>query len=113
MKPPPTVHELEKEVCRMDPGMRGKDHKDERQASVILLGAALGTLLHNVEDIIAKTGYSRDLVRKVVKNAKLNHIWCSGKTHCEWFDKESGGVAFFCDVAVCLGWLQRSGKKAA
>lgn len=91
----------------MDPTLR-KGNKDQRNAAVILLGAASGTLDQNVEDIIAKTGYSRDLVRKVVKNAKTNHIWSKGKTRCEWFEDKHGATAFWCDVAVVLGWLRRA-----
>ncbi len=102
----PTVHELILQVQRMDKSLRDKDKTPERQAAVILLGAALGTFKQNVEDIIAKSGFNRDHVRAVVKNAKINGIWKKGKTFADWQD-ENGTIAFWCDVAVCMGWLQR------
>lgn len=107
MKSIPTVHELELMICRMDKSLRKTEHRKTRQAAVILMGAALGTLRQDVTDIQAKTGYKQDWIREVVTNIRNSHIWRRGKTHCDWFEKD-GAVAFLCDVAVACGWLLRS-----
>ena len=104
----PTVHEVILTVQRMDKTLRKPENTLTRQAAVILLGAALGTFKQNVEDIVSKSGFKRDHVRTVVANARQNGIWKKGKTYCEWGDKENGGIAFFCDVAVCMGFLRRT-----
>ena len=108
---PPTVHEVEKIVFKMDKSMRDSSYTKERQAAVIMLGAAYGTLDHDVEDIVAKTGFNRWHVMEVVRNLKASGVWKNGKTYCDWGNKKYGGVEFFCDVAVACGWLIKGNTK--
>jgi hypothetical protein len=86
--------------------LRQSKYRQTKQVAVILLGAALGTLQQNEQDIIEKTGYKRYLVRATISNLRKNGIWKKGKTYCEWFT-ENGMLAFFYDVYVAQGWLVR------
>jgi hypothetical protein len=96
---------LRKELQRMDPNLKPDD--DAFNAALVLLAAAdVGT---NADKIAKRARISRSLSRKIVVQATEAGIFAKGKLlHGGWFDKKTGGVAFWLDVACVCGWLKRA-----
>jgi hypothetical protein len=95
---------FEREVKRLDPQIDKKD--DAFKAGVLLLAALQEGA--NMQRLAKFTGYDKGFVRAHVKRARDNGIFVGGRVHCDWFEEEFGGVAFWVDVLVAQGLLARS-----
>lgn len=98
---------IEAEVQKLDPNLNKSD-ETFKIACILLSGLEIGA------DPVAIAKFldlSIKYVKKYEKNLRKNKIWQGKKTACEWFDKD-GGVAFWCDVLVAQGLVERvEGKK--
>ena len=86
----------EGELAETEPGF---------DAGLVLLGSAV--VGPNVKRISSWAGIPRDIVALYGKRLRDNGIWVGSKIHAEWFDEKTGGIAFFCDVNVALGHMER------
>lgn len=94
-------------VKEMDPNLKEDD--EGFKAAMVLVGAAqVGT---SAEKIAERTGLPRSLVRKYVKRARQQRIFQRDQIACDWFDEEHGGVAFWLDVCVLRGLMNKKAGK--
>jgi hypothetical protein len=107
MKKDPTVADIEKEVHRLDPKVK-KDSTAFKCAVFLLSAVVVGPVIDRLKKF---TGYDEAFVREKLQLMRQNDI-VNGlrgrKLRVEWFEKETGGLAFWADVAVLEGLLTRS-----
>jgi len=98
------IEEIKKTVTEMDPAL---DPTDQCYAAAVVLLASVqvGTSVERVRQL---TGYSRQVIRDFAKRLRENGVW-KGKEVCgDWRDEKTEGVAFWCDVCVAVGWINRA-----
>ncbi len=84
---------------------------DERDGDAVICGAVLLASLREgpkVTRIAKAIGVPTRRIRHLFDNLVRNGIFTSTKVNgSEWFDEESGGVAFNMAVACGLGYIER------
>jgi hypothetical protein len=99
-----TLTQIQDEVNRMDPSLKGKGGHF-RSAVLLLSALAVGTSL---DDLVGFTGYRRSFVEPRVKRLQQSGVFTrDGQIAAQWFD-ENGGIAFWMDVCVAEGLMQRA-----
>lgn len=86
-------------------GINPTDTKHYVPALVLLASIVVGP---NTDRIAAFIKQPRSKVRELGKTIRRNGIWKQDKIDCEWFEKDTGGVAFLLDVNVAAGFMERS-----
>ena len=99
-----TLRRIKSEVHKMDPAL---DETDDTFATAVLLLSAI-SVGQNVSDLEAFTKLPATFIEPRAKNLLKAGIWKNGKTHAGWMDDETGGIAFWCDVLVAEGMIQRA-----
>ncbi len=101
------VEQFEAEVRRLDPQVNGRALK----AGVVLLAALQeGT---RPERLIAFTAYPRKTVSDFVTRLRKNGVFTDdGHIRANWFGAD-GGIGFWMDVNVALGFMQRGPRPPA
>jgi hypothetical protein len=99
-----TLYEIKAEVHRLDDTLEESDFSF--MAAVCLMSSlVVGT---KAVTIAAFTGYPLALVRDFSARLRASNVWTpEGKIRADWFDKETGIIAFWCDVNVARGYLSR------
>lgn len=82
---------------------------EEFWIACILLDAAL--LGANSKLIAKDLELPLKFVESYETRLRESKTWVGSKTHCEWLDKENGGIAFWCDVLVAQGLIQKAKAK--
>ena len=104
------LEEIKDEVIRLDPKIKRNDKAFK--AAVVILSSAVNQLT-TPEQVAKFTGYGKKTCETFLANLKINGLgW--GRTkfrHSGWFSKNSGGVAFWLDTAVAIGWIEKSGNR--
>jgi hypothetical protein len=92
------------EVKRMDPVLTETD--EAFTAAVVLLSSiAVGP---NIKRLAKFTQYPRKVIKPFSENLRRNGVWVGGRIYADdWGDEETGGVAFWMDVSVALGFIER------
>lgn len=99
-----SLDEIKAALHELDPKLKETDEAWE-VGLFLLAGLQVGT---SAERVATFTGLPSERVHGWARRARAQRIWRGGKTACEWFDEKSGGVAFWCDVSVVMGFLARS-----
>lgn len=74
-------------------------------AAVMLAALKVGATNRAVS---AECGVPIAKVSKFGRRLRKGGVWLPNKsTSCNWMDPETGGIAFWCDVGVATGMLQR------
>jgi hypothetical protein len=89
---------------KMDPNLKPND-EGYKAAAVLLASVNVGP---DQERIAKALGYPRSLVSRFSSNLRKCGVWRNGKVYADWDDPETGGCAFWLDVCVALGLLERS-----
>ena len=98
-----TLKEIRAEIRKIDPAV--KPQSDEFRVYTLLL-AALEVGAYPAA--VAKfTGIDKIFVLRVGRRLRESGIWKNGKTHADWWNKKSGGIALAADCAVGLGFIRR------
>ena len=93
------------DIKNMDSSLSEND-ESFKIAFVLLLAANYG--LKDLPRIKRVSGYDTLFLAKTVTDMRNTGLWKNGKlVHSGWLDKKSGGMAFWLDVAVVRGWLER------
>lgn len=101
-----TINEIKAEVRRLDPSLKDKDKAFK--AAVALLAATCGLAPRPTGYMLTKvTGYPYSLVCGFVSQWKSSGVIESNKICCDWLNRRDRGIAFWCDVAVGLGYMRR------
>jgi len=96
--------EIHKAVKELDESLSGEDAA--YRVGVILLAAT--EVGQSPKALSEFTGYPRDEIKGYSKHLRENNIWNRGRTyHAGWDDEETGGIAFWLDVNVALGYVER------
>lgn len=98
------LQDIKAEVQHLDPTLKRKDRSF--RTAVILL-ASVTNDLKTSEELRDFTKYQLRECYTCLKNLRSNGLGWRGDTfvHSGWDDKETGGVAFWIDVAVANGQL--------
>lgn len=99
-----TLAQYKDEVRRLDPKLSADD-KFFHAAVVLLAALQLG---QNVRTLSKFTGYPPAFVQQIADRMRANKIWVNGKTRCNWFDEEGGGLEFWLDVAAAFDLVRRA-----
>jgi hypothetical protein len=100
-----TIERVRREVQRMDSQLTPED--DAFKAAVVCLSAA-ATGQTTVTELARFTGYQNGEIAEWVRNLKANGVFLKrGVIAADWFGKD-GGIAFWMDVNVALGLMQRA-----
>ncbi len=97
--------EIHRTVLESDPDA-DKD-SDSYHAAVVLLAALK---VGQRPKVLAEfTRYPIDQIKEFSANLRANNVWNRGRTyHSGWDNEEDGGIAFWLDVSVALGFIERS-----
>lgn len=99
-----TLKQVKAEVKKLDPQLSEND-TSFTTAVILISGLVIGA---NADKVARFTGYRRSEVRDRATRLRENGVWQRGKTCCEWFEKETGGIAFWMDVMVADGLMAKS-----
>lgn len=100
---------LIKEIRRLDSSYKTVEPKDDEGFKTALILLASIVVGPNIKRLATYTGLSRWDVSKRSRNLRHNRVWVRGRVHGDWFDKKHGGVAFWADVCVADGLMNRAG----
>ncbi len=79
----------------------------EGQAAALML-AALKHGCRQTRELARVTGVPLRDAFDIARRLRANRIWRSdGRTHADWANEETGAIAFWCDVAVACGLMNR------
>ena len=102
-----TLDDVKREVARLDAPC--EPESDEFKAAVCLMSCAI--VRPGVKSVCGFTGYPRSFVEELGRNWRRNRVWCGKRNpqvhHSGWFDQDAGGIAFWLDVSIGLGWIDR------
>lgn len=85
---------------------RGAPVEQQVAGTMLLLSAIVGPTKARIK---AMSRWGKSHVDPIEKRLRENGIWVGGKvSHANWFDEETGGVGFLCDVLCGTGQLKRS-----
>lgn len=100
------IEQIKECVRNLDPNLKEVD--DGFKVACILIK---GTETQNVYDISKFFGYPLPFIKKVAYRLQENGVWKPGRnggiTYCDWFDEETGGISFWLDVNIGLGFIER------
>jgi len=99
---------IHREVKRLDPKLG--EHTDTFATAVCLLAAAL-VVGPNVRRVARFTGYHVPFVKSRFERLRKQGVIRRGKFNVEWDHKTEGGVAFWMDVCVAEGIMDRVQQK--
>lgn len=97
---------IEEQIKKLDPKLK-KNDEVFKIATILLSGLEVGAdskAIAKFLDIDIKD------VEKYEKNLRKGKVWQGKKTACEWFEKD-GGIAFWMDVLVAQGLVERTSSK--
>lgn len=100
---------LIKEIKHLEPGIEeGSDNFNT--ALMLLASVVVGA---NQRKIASFTKLPISFISPRAKRLRENQVWQGGKVACEWFEKDGGSIAFWCDALVAEGLVKRSWKEKA
>ncbi len=97
-----TKRKIYKTVKNLDKNLSSRE--DAFKVACLMLK---GLETQNVKTLSEFFKYPLLWVKKVAERLKLNGIWNHGKTYADWGNEETGGISFWVDVNVGLGYIER------
>lgn len=98
-----TLKQIKRGIHKMDKALR-EDDDSFKVATILLAGLQVSPKDKEVSEF---TGLPLNFVRAVGKRLRANGVWNGGKTYADWFDDKNGGIAFWMDVCVGQGLIER------
>lgn len=98
------MQEIEREVQHLDPNLDADN--SSFKTAVLLLAAAL--MSQDIDALVEFTGYPTEFITERAEKLRKNGVWVDGKTVADWLDPETGGLAFWLDVLVAEGMVEKS-----
>ena len=100
-----TIQEAEDVVREMDPNVR---EEDVQVGGLLIASAVIG----NDEQALAVfTGYEPDFIATCGRRLRDNGVWVGDELCVDWWDEETGGVAFWMDVCIAQGLMRRARRE--
>lgn len=97
-------NQIETEVKRLDQNLK-KSEEGFKVACILLTSLSTGA---NSEKIAKFLDINVRDIRKYEKKLRENKVWVKDKVACDWMNKENGGISFWMDVNVALGFVKRT-----
>lgn len=104
LKKTPTKKQIRTWVLELD-SMLDEDCSEFHAGCVVLASAFHGP---NADRCAKLLDLPRAQVREWGKNLVKNGVWEKGRVCAEWEDEKTGGIAFWLDVTVALGYVERA-----
>lgn len=99
-----TLPFIKKEVHRLDPALN--ESEDYFKTAVVMLSALkVGT---DVDELVKFTRLPEPFIAERVGRLNASGIFDGDEIRANWFDEENGGIAFWMDVAVAEGLIERT-----
>jgi hypothetical protein len=100
------LKDFEQEVTRLDESLSREDAAFK--TAVLLLVATVHG--QDTKKLAEFTGYDPLFIEPIKTNLRKARIWLrNGKIDCgEWFEEDTGGIAFWMHVACAQGFLDRA-----
>lgn len=106
MKNDKALRQVIKEVKALDSNLKEED-ETFKVAVIVMSSCIVGP---NIQRLSKFTKYPRHYIAPLAKRLRKNGVWVKGKIRCEWFEEEAGGIAFWLDVGVAQGLIERREK---
>lgn len=103
-----TREKIIKEVENLDPKLKKTDEAF-KVATILLAGIQIGASIKKIANFLE---LPLEDIKKYDKNLRENGVWVKDKTAMNWFDKESGSIAFWMDVSVAMGYMGKRKRYA-
>lgn len=103
LKKTPTRKQIREWVLELDTKLDG-DCVEFDAGCVVLAAAFHGP---NADRCAKLLQLSRAQVREWGKNLAANGVWKNGRVYADWDDEKTGGIAFWLDVNIALGYIER------
>jgi len=97
-----TKRKIYKTIKELDASLTFRD-ESFKVAAILIKGLET----QNVLKLTSFFGYPYSFIKSIADRLKTNKIWQHGKTLCDWDNEETGGIAFWVDVNVGLGYLSK------
>jgi len=94
------------EVKRLDPKIKEKDEAFFI-ATILLSSLQVGANAKEIAEFL-KVPIKR--IKPYERRLRQSKIWVKGQVGCDWFDKKTGTISFWCDVGVAQGYIKRVEK---
>lgn len=95
--------EIKNIIHELDPNLQEEDSAFS-SAMILLAAAEVGP---NADDIASLTNLSSEAVKERFARLEQNGVFKDGKIYCDWFDEETGTTAFWLDVCIAEGTINR------
>ena len=95
---------LKEEIKGLDPNLK-EDDIAYSHALLLLASLVVGT---SVKKIAGFTNLDFGLVKDAVKLLRKNGVFVGRKVHADWFDEKYGATAFWLDVCIADGLVERA-----
>jgi len=103
-----TIEDVKKELHKLDPVLEETDHAFYA-GEVLLSSLVVGADLRKLRRF---TGLPMTPLRRFSKRLRAAKIWVGNKVNVSWAWERNSAIAFWCDVAVAMGYLKRVARKA-
>jgi hypothetical protein len=104
IKKTPTRKQIRKWVLELDLNL-DEDCPEFDAGCVVMASAFHGP---NADRCAKLLQLPRAQVREWGKRLVANGVWENGRVCADWDDEKTGGIAFWLDVTVALGWVERA-----
>jgi hypothetical protein len=98
-----TRKEMEMEVFKLD-SMITRTDEEFKVAMILLAGLNVGADRKAIAKFLK---IKETVIVPYEKRLRESKVWVGERTHCEWFEKNGGSIAFWCDVLVAQGMIMR------
>lgn len=95
---------IQERIMQLDPKLLPED-PGFLAACVLLSSAVVGP---NADKIAHFLGERRLDVRIIGRRLREQGVWNRNRVMCDWLDKDTGVCAFWLDVCVARGWMNRT-----
>ena len=99
-----TYSDVQAKIHRMDPNLSEDDEVFD-VACLLLSSTIVGP---NKRRLRSFTGLSREFIDRTGHLLRRNGVWRAGKVYGDWDDEDTGGIAFWTDVCIGAGLMERS-----
>lgn len=101
---PLTLEQLRNQVKRLDPKLN-ENEESFGIALMLLAGIHVGADIKKISDFIK---VPVKWLEPYEKRLRDQGVWVGENTTCDWVNEKTGAIAFWCDVLVAQGMLEKT-----
>ncbi len=92
-----------KMVHELDPKLK-RSGEDSKATALLLAGLEVGA---EWKKAAKEADIPQSTAEVFAKRLEANGVWKDGKTYADWNNEKHGMIAFWCDVSVALGYMEK------